>query len=301
MLLAELIGDDVKNSLYAKTKDYYVGDVGKVAYKGYLIIETSSGEFIVEKEGHRICTKNSLADAKKDIDYLTQDSKSEEVGTSDSCKVGDVAFGGFTIGEYNHKNLGKVKIDEQCLQLQKRNPDSSSIYVNHNGEIKEVSKKMISGDLKSMDGLSKETIIGYKKDGEKKFVTITNKELFSYSNVSASEAAKKYLADKIPGANIISVSSAKSTDSCKVGDVAFGGKGYKCTKCHATADAVHKIVHVKDGLVFDPNKYDEGQQAKKDGWEKDDNPYIGLNESHAKAWDLGFQHPYTDYHRLGVF
>ena len=94
MLLAELLKDDVKDSLYCKTKDYYVGDVGKVAYKGYLIIETSSGEFIVEKEGHRICTKNSLADAKKDIDYLTQDSKSEEVGTSDSCKVGDVAFGG---------------------------------------------------------------------------------------------------------------------------------------------------------------------------------------------------------------
>ena len=178
MLLAELLKDDVKDSLYAKTKDYYVGDVGKVAYKGYLIIETSSGEFIVEKEGHRICTKNSLADAKKDIDYLTQDSKSEEVGTSDSCKVGDVG--------------------------------------------------------------GRQIIFKYKLDGEVKTIKMPVREILRYSNKNASEAATRYLSENFPGAKLIEVGT---TDSCKVGDVAFGGSGVRCVRCGATSDMMHKLVH----------------------------------------------------------
>lgn len=40
-----------------------------------------------------------------------------------------------------------------------------------------------------------------------------------------------------------------SKDSCKVGDVTYGGKGYRCVKCGVTADSVHKIVHVKDANI----------------------------------------------------
>jgi hypothetical protein len=42
----------------------------QIAYKGYLIIETISGDFIVESDGTRICTKGTLEEAKEEIDNL---------------------------------------------------------------------------------------------------------------------------------------------------------------------------------------------------------------------------------------
>lgn len=56
-----------------RTKDAGVGDVGKTVYKKHFIIETFSGDYIVERDGHRMCTKKSMEEAKKEIDMLTKD------------------------------------------------------------------------------------------------------------------------------------------------------------------------------------------------------------------------------------
>ena len=46
-------------------------------------------------------------------------------------------------GKRRHKNLGDVFITIDCLALQLQNADPTSIFVEHNGEIKEVSRGMI--------------------------------------------------------------------------------------------------------------------------------------------------------------
>jgi len=42
-----------------------------------------------------------------------------------------------------HTGLGPVKITEQCKELQKTNPDPTSIFVEHKGHIKEVTKSLV--------------------------------------------------------------------------------------------------------------------------------------------------------------
>jgi len=46
-------------------------------------------------------------------------------------------------GTYDHKLLGKVVINKACLELQKKNLDKTSIFVEHDGGIKEVTKVLI--------------------------------------------------------------------------------------------------------------------------------------------------------------
>jgi hypothetical protein len=43
-----------------------------------------------------------------------------------------------------HRNLGECIINMECLAMQLRNADPSSIFVEHDGDIKEVSRSMIS-------------------------------------------------------------------------------------------------------------------------------------------------------------
>ncbi len=43
-----------------------------------------------------------------------------------------------------HRNLGECIINMECLAMQTRNADPSSIFVEHDGDIKEVSRSMIS-------------------------------------------------------------------------------------------------------------------------------------------------------------
>lgn len=43
-----------------------------------------------------------------------------------------------------HRNLGHVEIDEACLALQATNPDSTSMFVKHDGDIKEVTRALVS-------------------------------------------------------------------------------------------------------------------------------------------------------------
>lgn len=47
------------------------------------------------------------------------------------------------VGKRTHKNLGTVFITVDCLALQLQNPDPTSIFVEHNGEIKEVSRSLM--------------------------------------------------------------------------------------------------------------------------------------------------------------
>lgn len=42
-----------------------------------------------------------------------------------------------------HKNLGEVTINLECLAMQIQNCDPTTIFVEHDGEIKEVSRSMI--------------------------------------------------------------------------------------------------------------------------------------------------------------
>ena len=43
-----------------------------------------------------------------------------------------------------HRNLGECIINMECLAMQLRNADPTSIYVEHDGDLKEVSRAMIS-------------------------------------------------------------------------------------------------------------------------------------------------------------
>ena len=43
-----------------------------------------------------------------------------------------------------HKSLGKVKITQECLYLQSKNDDPTAVFVEHDNEIKEVSKHMVT-------------------------------------------------------------------------------------------------------------------------------------------------------------
>lgn len=42
-----------------------------------------------------------------------------------------------------HRNLGEVSITEACDYLQATNPDLSSMFVEHDGEVKEVTKALV--------------------------------------------------------------------------------------------------------------------------------------------------------------
>lgn len=42
-----------------------------------------------------------------------------------------------------HKFLGKVEITEECLALQALSTDLSTVYVEYDGDIREVSKSLI--------------------------------------------------------------------------------------------------------------------------------------------------------------
>lgn len=49
-------------------------------------------------------------------------------------------------GRYYHANLGIVVIDDACVKMQEKNPDTTSVFVNDDGEIKEVSMWMVTRD-----------------------------------------------------------------------------------------------------------------------------------------------------------
>lgn len=60
-----------------------------------------------------------------------------------------------------HQNLGRCIIDDQCEYLQSKNPDRTSIFVEHEGDIKEVTKSMISDLPKNRkDDINVDTLIG---------------------------------------------------------------------------------------------------------------------------------------------
>jgi hypothetical protein len=42
-----------------------------------------------------------------------------------------------------HRKLGECVINMECLAMQLRNPDPTSMFVEHDGDIKEVSRSMI--------------------------------------------------------------------------------------------------------------------------------------------------------------
>jgi hypothetical protein len=54
----------------------------------------------------------------------------------------------FKLGKAKHKNLGNVEITEACLFMQDCNPDPSTLYVEHDGDIKEVSYNMMIPESK---------------------------------------------------------------------------------------------------------------------------------------------------------
>ena len=150
MLLGELVKDDIKNSLYAKTKDYY--------------------------------TEGSKDDKAKDFD------------------------------------LGKALTGLVDFAYEGISEDSKSMDDDLNG--KDII--VIEGNFKNKRGV----VIDDRSDSGG-FVKVK----FSNGTIGLVYAKNIQLS---------------STDSCKTGDVTYGGKGYRCVKCHATADSVHKIAHVRD-------------------------------------------------------
>jgi len=49
----------------------------------------------------------------------------------------------YKIGKYIHRHLGEVVIDEQCLDLQKRDGTKETLFVVYQGEIREVTKRLV--------------------------------------------------------------------------------------------------------------------------------------------------------------
>ena len=47
-----------------------------------------------------------------------------------------------------HSCLGSVEITDECLVMQAMNPDPTSMFVEHAGEIKEVSRNLVSVELR---------------------------------------------------------------------------------------------------------------------------------------------------------
>ena len=47
----------------------------------------------------------------------------------------------------HHRFIGEVKLTENCIELNKNNPDTTSIFVEYNNEIKEVSINLIENYL----------------------------------------------------------------------------------------------------------------------------------------------------------
>lgn len=43
-----------------------------------------------------------------------------------------------------HKFLGAAYITEACLAMQSMNPDTTSTYIEHDGEVKEVTKSLVA-------------------------------------------------------------------------------------------------------------------------------------------------------------
>ncbi len=43
-----------------------------------------------------------------------------------------------------HRHLGPCLVTEACEYLQRTNPDTTSMYVEHDGELKEVTKALVS-------------------------------------------------------------------------------------------------------------------------------------------------------------
>jgi len=44
---------------------------------------------------------------------------------------------------YFHRNLGECTIDELCMEMNRTNPDKTSIFVVHDNDIKEVTKALV--------------------------------------------------------------------------------------------------------------------------------------------------------------
>jgi hypothetical protein len=49
----------------------------------------------------------------------------------------------FKKGVYIHYGLGQIKITDDCIHMQELNPDPTSIFVEYDSEIREVSKNCI--------------------------------------------------------------------------------------------------------------------------------------------------------------
>lgn len=47
-------------------------------------------------------------------------------------------------GRAMHRNLGLVEICETCLAMQAMNPDPTSMFVKHDGDVKEVTRALVS-------------------------------------------------------------------------------------------------------------------------------------------------------------
>lgn len=50
-------------------------------------------------------------------------------------------------GIFKHKILGDIEITEECLKINLCNPDPTSTFVFHDGQIKEVSKSLVYFEL----------------------------------------------------------------------------------------------------------------------------------------------------------
>ena len=97
-----------------------------------------------------------------------------------------------------HRNLGLVEIDENCHALQAMNPDSTSMFIKHDGEIKEVTSALVSTsrtasttivNSNGINAMQWQSIESAPKDGTVILVEDTNES-------TAPWAAAKWLSGK---------------------------------------------------------------------------------------------------------
>jgi hypothetical protein len=62
-------------------------------------------------------------------------------GPGATCEIGSGERG--YARKVRHKNLGECLVTEACLHIQRTNPDTWTMFVEHDGELKEVTKALV--------------------------------------------------------------------------------------------------------------------------------------------------------------
>lgn len=256
MLLGEML-KDVKGSLYAKTTDWQGKDDDKD--KEYVQIEKD----VYEKGGRWYCTIASWPispAARGGAKLETKDSALTDF-LEDLTEGSDPAIDSKDAAVFEPGDWVTIKNKPNTPRGEVTRVDKSGVWVAIQGKMYPVDGKDLVKDAATGTPAESHDVYTKNKDSEVGDSNVEEYKGYFIRKGSADDPNNMTIhvrngENVAKNSRIGSLEEAKrkidqwTSNDCKVGDVSFGGKGYQCKKCNATADAVHKIVHVKDS---DPN------------------------------------------------